>query len=167
MLKPPSKKKKVQWSDFETKLVNSRSTAQGFLQNRQMGKASKKDWDTDIVYIRNIFAYWTVWLNPIWIESKLGRYTHPFAAGWLLYMWETMMLRALTELIKQEDIRSKLEWQIKENTALNKAHEFLAGANIDKSLQNLISLNYNFYRFMYSTCVNIVYMNKKEYLKSI
>ena len=82
-------------------------------------------------------------------------------------MWETMMLRALTELIKQEDVRSKLEWQIKENIALNKAHEFLAGANIDKSLQNLISLNYNFYRFMYSTCVNIVYMNKKEYLKSI
>ena len=167
MLKPPSKKKKVQWSDFETKLVNSRSTAQGFLQNRQMGKASKKDWDTDIVYIRNIFAYWTVWLNPIRIESKLGRYTHPFAAGWLLYMWETMMLRALTELIKQEDISSKLKWQIKENTALNKAHEFLAGANIDRSLQNLISLNYNFYRFMYSNCVNIIYMNKKEYLESI
>ena len=82
-------------------------------------------------------------------------------------MWETMMLRALTELIKQEDISSKLKWQIKENTALNKAHEFLAGANIDRSLQNLISLNYNFYRFMYSNCVNIIYMNKKEYLKSI
>ena len=45
---------------------------------------------------------------------------------------------------------------------LNKAHEFLAGANIDESLQNLIRLNHNFYRFMYSTCVNIIYMNTKE-----
>ena len=67
-----------------------------------------------------------------------------------------------SERIHQEDIRSKLEWQVKENTALNKVHKFLAGANIDKSLQNLIRLNYNFYRFMYSTCVNIIYMNTKE-----
>ena len=75
-----------------------------------MGKASKKDWDTDMAYIRNVFAYLTVWLNPIRIEAKLGRYTHPLAAGWVLYMWDTMMPRALNELIKQEDIRSKLEW---------------------------------------------------------
>ena len=72
------------------------------------------------------------------------------------------MPRALNKFIKQEDIRSKLEWQIKENSALNKVHEFLAGAKIDESLQNLIRLNPNFYRFMYSTCVNIVYMNRKE-----
>ena len=57
MMKPPSKKKKVQRSNFETKLVNSRSAAEGFLQNRQMGKVSKKDWDTDVAYIRNVFAY--------------------------------------------------------------------------------------------------------------
>ena len=162
MLKPTSKKKKIQRSNYETKLVNSQSAAKGFLQNRQMSKASKKDWDTDIAYIRSVFAYLTVWLNPIWIEAKLERYTHPLAAGWVLYMWDTMMPRALNEFTKQEDIRSKLEWQIKENTALNKVHKFLAGANIDKSLQNLIRLNCNFYRFMYSTCVNIIYMNTKE-----
>ena len=75
-----------------------------------------------------------------------------------------MMSRALKEFIKQENIRSKLEWQIKESTALNKVHEFLAGANIDESLQNLIRLNHNFYRFMYSTCINIIYMNTKEVL---
>ena len=72
------------------------------------------------------------------------------------------MSRALNEFIKQEYIRSKLEWQIKENTALNKVHKFLTGANIDVSLQKLIRLNHNFYRFMHSTCVNIIYMNTKE-----
>ena len=136
--------------------------AKEFLQNWQVGKASKKDWDTDIAYIRNVFAYLTLWLNPIRIKAKLGKFTHPLAAGWVLYMWDTMMPRTLNEFIKQEDIRSKLEWQIKKSTALNKVHKFLAGANIDKRLQNLIRLNHNFYRFMYSTCVNIIYMNMKE-----
>ena len=75
-----------------------------------MSKASKKDWETGIAYIRNVFAYLTVWLNPLWINAKLGRYTHPLAAGWVLYMWETMMPRALNEFMKQEYIRSKLEW---------------------------------------------------------
>ena len=42
MLKPLSKKK-VQQINFKAKLVNSLSAAKGFLQNRQMGKASKKD----------------------------------------------------------------------------------------------------------------------------
>ena len=127
-----------------------------------MGKTSIKDWDTDIVYIRNGFAYLTVSLNAIRIEAKLWRYTHPLAAGWILYMWDTMMPRAPNEFIKPDDIRSKLERQIKENTALNKVHDFLAGANIDESLQKLIRLNHNFYRFMHSTCVNIIYMNTKE-----
>ena len=153
MLKPPSKKRKVQRSDFETKLVNSHSAVKGSLQNRQMGKASQKDLDTDIASTRNIFAYLTVWLNLIWIEAKFGRYTHSLAAGWVLYMWDTMMPLALNEFIKQEDIKSKLEWQIKESTTLKKVHVFLAGANIDESFQNLIRLNQIFYRFMYSTCV--------------
>ena len=134
MLKPPSKKKKVQRSNFGTKLVNSQSVAKGCLQNWQMGKASKMDWDTNIACIRNVFAYLTIWLNPIRIEAKLGRCTHLLTAGWVLYMWGTMMPRALSEFIKQEDIWSKLECQIKENTALNKIQKFLAGANIDKSL---------------------------------
>ena len=73
-----------------------------------------------------------------------------------------MTLRALNEFIKQEDIRSKLEWQIKKNTTLNKVHKLLTGGNIDKSLQSLIRLTRNFHRFMYSTCVNIIYMNTKE-----
>ena len=66
-----------------------------------MSKASKKDWETGIAHIRNVFAYLTV-------------------------------------------------------------HTFLTGANIDESLQKLIRLNHNFYRFMHSTCVNIIYMNTKE-----
>ena len=80
----------------------------------------------------------------------MGRYTYPLIAGWVLYIWDLMMPKALKEFIKQENTRLRLEWQIKENTALNKVYKFLAGANIDKSLQNFICLNYNFYRFMYS-----------------
>ena len=135
--------------------------AKGFLQNQQMGKASKKDWDIDTACIRNVFPYSTIWLNPIPIEAKFRRYTHPLTARWVLYIWDIMMPRALNEFIKQEDIRSKLEWQIKENTALNKVYRFLEGANIDKNLPNLIRLNHNFCRFMYSTCINIIYMNTK------
>ena len=74
------------------------------------------------------------------------------------------MPKAPKEFIKQEDTRLKLEWQIKENTVLNKVYKFLTGANIDKSLQNLIYLNYNFYRLMYSLslCLKIIYMNTKD-----
>ena len=61
----PRKKRKVNRSEFESKLVSSRSTAKGFLQNRQMGKACKKNWDSDIPYIYNIFIFLTVWLNPM------------------------------------------------------------------------------------------------------
>ena len=73
-----------------------------------MGKASKKDWYTDIVYIRNVFAYLTVCLNPIRIEAKLERYTHTLAAVWVLYMWDTMMPRVLNEFIKQEAYQVKV-----------------------------------------------------------
>ena len=48
MLKPSSKKKQVQQDNFKTTLVNSGYVANGFLQNQQMGKVSKKDWDTEI-----------------------------------------------------------------------------------------------------------------------
>ena len=143
-------KSSKKWLWNETKLFNSRSAAKGLQQNRQMGKTTMTVWDTEIAYIRNVFAYLTVWSNPIWIEAKLGRYTYPLTAGWVLYMWDLMMSKALKEFIKQENTRLKLEWQIKENTALNKVYKILAGANIDKSLQNFICLNYNFYRFMYS-----------------
>ena len=47
----PREKKKVDRSEFESKLISGRITAKGFLQNRQMGKARKKDWDSDIPYM--------------------------------------------------------------------------------------------------------------------
>ena len=59
MPKPPSNNKKVPRSDFETKLLNSRSAAKVLQQNRQMFKASKTVWDTNITNIRNVFAYLT------------------------------------------------------------------------------------------------------------
>ena len=104
MKKPPLKKRKVQRSEFESRLVTSHCTAKGFLQNRQMEKANKKDWDSDITYIRNIFALLTVWLNPIRIDAKLGRYSHPYAANWVYFMWDTMIPSVLKQFINQEDI---------------------------------------------------------------
>ena len=92
---PPPKKRHVQKSEFESRLVTSHCTAKGFLQNRQMGKVSKKDWGSDITYITNIFAFLTLWLNPIRIDTKLGRYSHPYAANWVFFMWDTIMLPAL------------------------------------------------------------------------
>ena len=42
MKKPPLKKRKVQQSEFESRLVTSRCTAKGFLQNRQNGKSQQE-----------------------------------------------------------------------------------------------------------------------------
>ena len=119
-----------------------------------MGKASKNDWDSDITYIRNIFAFLIVWLNPIRTDAKLGRYSHPYTANWVYFMCDTMMPPALKQLINQEDVRAKLEWKIKENSAFNKVHEFLANANIGEQIKQLIRVIHQFYRFLYLTCVH-------------
>ena len=73
-------------------------------------------------------------------QGQVGEiYTPPHCSMGII-LWDTIMPRALNEFIKQEDISSKLELQIKENTALNKVnpalnkvHKFLAGVNIDES----------------------------------
>ena len=104
----PRKKRKVNRSEFESKLVSSQSTAKGFLQNRQMGKACKKNWDSDIPYIHNVFAFLTVWLNPIRIDAKLGLFCNPVAAQWVYYMWSTMVPAALNEYISREKVRRDL-----------------------------------------------------------
>ena len=83
---PPRKKRKVKRTEFESKLVSSRTTAKGFLQNSQMGKLCKKSWDSDIPYIHNIFTFLTVWLNLIKIDAKLGLFCNPVAAQWVYYM---------------------------------------------------------------------------------
>ena len=70
---PQPKKYKENWSEFEKRIISQRTEEIGFLQKRQMGKASKKDWDLDMPHIRNFFAYLTVWLNPIRIEAKYGK----------------------------------------------------------------------------------------------
>ena len=66
---------------------------------------------------------------------------------------------ALKQFINQEEIRAKLEWKINEKSALKKVYEFLANANIDDKLKQLIRVNHQFYRFLYSTRVHTVYMN--------
>ena len=74
-----------------------------------MGKTSKKYRDSDITYIRNIFVFLTDCLNPLRIDVKLGRYSHPYDANWAYFMWDTVMPPALKQFINQEYIRAKLE----------------------------------------------------------
>ena len=139
---PLRKKRKVQRSEFESKLVSSQSTAKGFLQNRQMGKACKRNWDSDIPYICNIFAFLTVWLNPIRIDAKLESFCNPVAAHWVYYMQGIMIPAALNEYISREKVRRDLGWKIKENTALNEVHNFIKKANIDQKLILYIRTNH-------------------------
>ena len=101
----PQKKRKVGKSEFESKLVSSRTTAKGFLQNRQMGKACKKDWDSEIPYIPNIFTFLTVRLNPMRINAKLGTFCNLAAAQWVYYMWSNMMPTSLHQYISREKVR--------------------------------------------------------------
>ena len=61
---------------FRKQIADQRLVAKGFLQNKQMGTANKKNWGEDIAYIRNLFALLTVWINPIRLDSKLGEWKH-------------------------------------------------------------------------------------------
>ena len=59
-------------------------------------------------------------------------------------------------------IRRKLEWDIKENTALNLIQDFLSDSHLDLEMQRLIRLNHTFYKFIFSTASNVIYHNSKE-----
>ena len=45
---------------------------------------------------------------------------------------------------------------------LNIVHDFLKDRHLDEEMQSLIRMNHNFYRFIYSTTINIIYFNTKE-----
>ena len=77
-------------------------------------------------------------------------------------MWDTMIPRAFQDFIKTDQIRRKLEWDIKENTALNLIQDFLIEGHLDLEMQRLIRLNHTFYKFIFSTASNIIYHNLKE-----
>ena len=120
-----------------------------------MGKACKKDWDMDIAYICNVFAFIAVWINPLRIEAKIGMFAHQNLCQWIYFMWDTMIPRALQDFIKTDQIRRKLEWDIKENTALNLIQDFLSDGHLDLEVQRLIRLNHTFYKFIFSMASNI------------
>ena len=159
---PPSKKKKADRNEMENRILSQRSAGKGYLQNRQMGETGKKIWDTDIAYIRNLFAYLVVWLNPIRIEAKVGMFAHQNLCKWIYFLWDTMMPRAINDFIWSEEVRRKLEWDIKENPALNLVHDFLSNGHLDLQMQKLIRINHTFYRFIFSTVTNIIYHSTKE-----
>ena len=45
-------------------------------------------------------------------------------ASWILFMLGHMMPKALNDIIKKEEVRAKLEWQVKESTTLHLVHNF-------------------------------------------
>ena len=147
---------------MEHRIVTQRQASTGYLQNRQMGKACKKDWDTDIAYIRNVFAFIAVWINPLRIEAKIGMFAHQNLCQWIYFMWDTMIPRALQDFIKTDQIHKKLEWDIKENTTLNLIQDFLSDGHLDLEMQRLTRLNHTFYKFIFSTVSNVIYHNLKE-----
>ena len=55
-------------------------------------------------------------------------------------MRDTMIPRALQDFIKTDQIRRKLEWDIKENTALNLIQDFLSDGHLDLEMQSLITI---------------------------
>ena len=112
------------------RIVTQRKASKGYLQNRRMGKACKKDWDTGITYIRNVFVFIAVWINPLRIEAKIGIFAHPNLCQWIYFIWDTMIPRALQDFIKTDQIRRKLEWDIKENATLNLIQDFLSDGHL-------------------------------------
>ena len=58
--------------------------------------------------------------------------------SWILFMWDQIMPKALNEFIKKEEVRAKLEWQVKDNTALNFVHNFLKDGHLHAELRTLI-----------------------------
>ena len=160
---PPSKKKECERTEMEHQIVTQRQASKGYLQNRQMSKACKKDWDMDIAYIRKVFAFIAVWINPLRIEPKIGMFAHQNLCQWIYFMWDTMIPRTLQEFIKTDQLRRKLEWDIKENTAINLIQDFLSDGHLDLEMQRLIQLNHTFYKSIFSTASYVIYHNLKTY----
>ena len=159
---PPSKEKECKRTEMEHQIVTQRQASEGYLQNRQMGKVCKKGWDTTIAYICIVFAFIAVWINPLRIEAKISMFAHQNLCQWIYVMWVTMIPRALQDFIKTNQIRRKLEWDIKENTALNLIQDFLSDGHLDLEMQRLTRLNHTFYNFIFSTASNVIYHNLKE-----
>ena len=44
------KRKRLERGEMDNRIISKRKTSKGFPKNIQMGKASKKDWNTDIRY---------------------------------------------------------------------------------------------------------------------
>ena len=57
---PPCKKITMCEKPFSKQIADQRLVAKGFLQNKQMARANKKNWGEDIAYIRNLFVLLTV-----------------------------------------------------------------------------------------------------------
>ena len=68
----------------------------------------------------------------------------------------------LKQFIHRNDVYKKLEFDIKENTAINLVYEFLKDGHLDSEMQILIRQHHNYYWFLFSTVSNIYYFNARE-----
>ena len=150
---PPHKKITMCEKPFSKQIANQRHVAKGFLQNKQMGRANKKNWGEDIAYIRNLLALLTVWINPILLDSKLGKCKHNTLNEWIKCMWENYIRHTKKKL---DQLR------VKENSAINLVLKYMEDGHLDNKIKSLIAINHNFYRLIFSNASNMIYFNTSE-----
>ena len=159
----PRKKINMQEKPLCKQISDQGLVTKGFLQNKQMERVSTKNWGEGIAYIRNLFALSTVWINPIRLDSKLGQWKHETLTNWIIFMWETMMPKDLASYIRQPAIFEKLDQlRQKENSAINLVLKYMDDGHLDEEIKLLITVNYNFYRLVFSNTCYIIYFNTSE-----
>lgn len=163
MTVPPCKKISM-WEKLLSKQIrDQRLIVKCFLQNKQMGRVSKKNWGEDIAYIRNLFALLTAWLNPICLDSKFRQWKHESLYNSIRFMWDKMVPWDFASYICLKGIFGKLDQlHLKENSAINLVLKFVEDGHLDDEMKSLIAVNHSFYRLVFPSACNIIYFNTSK-----
>ena len=136
---PPRPRKKITMCEksFSNQIANQRLIAKSFLQNKQIGRANKKNLGEDIACIRNIIALLIVWINPIRLDSKLGKWKSNALYEWITFMWEKMIPRDPACYICLPGIFKKLDQlRVKENSAINLVLRYMEDGHLDDEMKS-------------------------------
>ena len=136
---PPRPRKKITMCEksFSNQIANQRLIAKSFLQNKQIGRANKKNLGEDIACIRNIIALLIVWINPIRLDSKLGKWKSNALYEWITFMWEKMIPRDPASYICLPGIFKKLDQlRVKENSAINLVLKYMEDGHLDDEMKS-------------------------------
>ena len=99
-----------------------------------MGRANKKNLGEDIACIRNIIALLIVWINPIRLDSKLGKWKNNALGN--VYVGE-MIPRDPASYICLPGIFKKLDQlRVKENFAINLVLKYMEDGHLDNEMKS-------------------------------